>query len=125
MASRNARRPFALRGPRARHRVGAAGSGVGGLARALAALCAASGAAALFALSYDGRIDCSPEDPDDAAIVALVNEHQRTDKGFGPALGPDATACAERCFAAAAIRCERARERLDADAGVARACSGS
>jgi hypothetical protein len=64
----------------------------------LAALCALCGSAVLFALSYDGRIDCSPEDADDAAIVTLVNEHQRTDKGFGPALGPDATACADRCF---------------------------
>jgi hypothetical protein len=64
----------------------------------LAALCDQDGPAVLFALSYDGRIDCSPADADDAAIVALVNEHQRTDKGFGPALGPDATACAERCF---------------------------
>ena len=65
---------------------------------ALANRCAECGAAALFALSYDGRIACSPEDPDDGAIVSLVNEHQRTDKGFGPALGPDATDAAERCF---------------------------
>lgn len=65
----------------------------------LAARCAESGAAVLFALSYDGRIHCSPEDPDDGSIVALVNAHQRTDKGFGLALGPDATACAQRCFA--------------------------
>ena len=66
--------------------------------RHLAARCAESRASVLFALSYDGRIDCSPEDPADAAIVSLVNEHQRTDKGFGPALGPVATDCAERCF---------------------------
>ncbi len=33
--------------------------------RALAARCAGHGAAVLFALSYDGRIVCSPEDPDD------------------------------------------------------------
>lgn len=66
--------------------------------RALAARCAGAGAAVLFALSYDGRIVCSPPDPDDGEVVALVNEHQRTDKGFGPALGPAATECAERCF---------------------------
>jgi hypothetical protein len=77
--------------------------------RALAARCAESGAAALFALSYDGRISCSPEDPEDAAIVALVNEHQRTDKGFGPALGPDATDCAERVFAELGYLVTRAR----------------
>ena len=77
--------------------------------RALATRCADGGAAVLFALSYDGRIGCSPEDPADAAIAALVNEHQRTDKGFGPALGPGATDCAERCFAAFGYLLQRAR----------------
>jgi hypothetical protein len=43
-------------------------------------------------LSYDGRIEFTPRDPGDAAIVAAVNAHQRTDKGFGPALGPKAAA---------------------------------
>lgn len=46
------------------------------------------------ALSYDGRIELGPVDPVDAAIVAAVNMHQRTDKGFGPALGPTATSFA-------------------------------
>jgi SAM-dependent methyltransferase len=45
-------------------------------------------------LSYDGRIEFVPPDPLDAAIVAAVNAHQRTDKGFGPALGPAAAAAA-------------------------------
>jgi hypothetical protein len=75
---------------------------------ALANRCAECGAAALFALSYDGRIACSPEDPDDGAIVSLVNDHQRTDKGFGPALGPDATDRAARCFADLGYRVQRA-----------------
>lgn len=39
-------------------------------------------------LSYDGRVVFDPVDPRDAAIVAAVNRHQLTDKGFGPALGP-------------------------------------
>jgi hypothetical protein len=52
--------------------------------------CRAADASVLFALSYDGRISCSPEDQDDEAIRRLVNEHQTRDKGFGPALGPDA-----------------------------------
>jgi hypothetical protein len=46
------------------------------------------------ALSYDGRIAFTPTDPLDAAIAAAVNAHQRTDKGFGPALGPAAAAFA-------------------------------
>ena len=35
------------------------------------------------ALSYDGRIALTPADPLDAAMVAAVNAHQRTDKGLG------------------------------------------
>ena len=45
-------------------------------------------------LSYDGRIELAPLDPLDASIVAAVNAHQCTDKGFGPALGPAAAAAA-------------------------------
>lgn len=65
---------------------------------ALASHCAASGATVLFALSFDGRIVCSPEDEWDGAIVGRVNRHQRTDKGFGPALGAAASNCAARSF---------------------------
>jgi hypothetical protein len=46
------------------------------------------------ALSYDGRIELDPIDPMDEAVVATVNEHQRTNKGFGPALGPSASSFA-------------------------------
>lgn len=42
------------------------------------------------ALTYDGTVVMSPADPLDAAIVHAVNQHQHLDKGFGPALGPDA-----------------------------------
>ena len=41
-------------------------------------------------LSYDGRIMFEPSDPLDDAIISAVNDHQRRDKGFGPALGPAA-----------------------------------
>jgi hypothetical protein len=41
-------------------------------------------------LSYDGRTGFTPPDLSDTAIVAGMNAHQRTDKGFGPALGPAA-----------------------------------
>ena len=50
------------------------------------------------ALSYDGRISLDPADPLDSKIVAAVNRHQRTDKGFGPALGPAAAAEAVASF---------------------------
>jgi SAM-dependent methyltransferase len=46
------------------------------------------------ALTYDGRAELSPADPLDTAVVSTVNAHQRTDKGFGPALGPAAAASA-------------------------------
>jgi hypothetical protein len=52
------------------------------------------------ALSYDGRITFTPPDPLDATVAAAVNAHQRTDKGFGPALGPAATGFATERFAA-------------------------
>lgn len=69
--------------------------------RALAAHCAASGVDVLFALSYDGHISCDPPDEGDERVRALVNQHQRGDKGFGQALGPDAAHVAEACFRAA------------------------
>ena len=64
----------------------------------LADACRAAGASVLFALTYDGRIDCVPSLPDDARVRELVNRHQRTDKGFGPALGPMAAGHAETAF---------------------------
>jgi hypothetical protein len=42
------------------------------------------------ALNYDGRAVIEPEEPLDAELLAGFNLHQRTDKGFGPALGPAA-----------------------------------
>jgi hypothetical protein len=75
---------------------------------ALAARCRASGAAALFALTYDGQFHCSPAEPEDDTIRALMNRHQRqNDKGFGVAAGPDAIECAARCFDGAGYRVRR------------------
>lgn len=48
------------------------------------------GAAVYAALSYDGAEDWSPPHPDDHAAHQAFLAHQRTDKGFGPALGPTA-----------------------------------
>jgi hypothetical protein len=42
------------------------------------------------ALSYNGQVTFEPSDPLDAPITAAVSNHQRRDKGLGPALGPDA-----------------------------------
>ena len=50
------------------------------------------------ALSYDGRVEFSPADALDEKIVASVNAHQRTNKGFGPALGPAAARAAVERF---------------------------
>jgi hypothetical protein len=63
----------------------------------------------LFALTYDGRIDCLPAEADDPFIRSLVNRHQHTDKGFGPALGPDAAATAARVFAESGYHVQRRR----------------
>ena len=66
--------------------------------RELASHCRAHRAAALFALTYDGRLTFEPAEAEDALIRDLVNRHQRTDKGFGPALGPAAVAAAADLF---------------------------
>lgn len=50
------------------------------------------------ALSVDGRIAFDPSDPADETVIAAFNRHQRTDKGFGPALGPDAVPAATALF---------------------------
>lgn len=50
------------------------------------------------ALTYDGRVDFTPQDPRDAVVIAAVNRHQRGDKGFGPALGPSAARTAVECL---------------------------
>lgn len=47
-------------------------------------------AALLVVLTYDGRIRWADDDAEDTLVRDLVNQHQRGEKGFGPALGPDA-----------------------------------
>jgi hypothetical protein len=78
-----------------------------GWLRSLATGCRTSGASVLFALTYDGRIECAPAEPEDEAIRELVNLHQRTDKGFGDAAGPDATDRAGEYFRAAGYEVRR------------------
>jgi hypothetical protein len=44
----------------------------------------------LMTLSFDGRMVWNPVDPMDEAVTEAFCRHQRSDKGFGPAAGPDA-----------------------------------
>jgi SAM-dependent methyltransferase len=50
------------------------------------------------ALTYDGRETWQPEHPADAGIQAAFGDHQRGDKGFGPAAGPEATEIMAEAF---------------------------
>lgn len=78
--------------------------------RSLAARCREAGAAVLFALSYDGRSSCWPADDEDEGIRDLFNAHQRaSDKGFGRAAGPAASASAIAAFEEAGYTVQRER----------------
>ncbi|WP_299809873.1 class I SAM-dependent methyltransferase [uncultured Roseibium sp.] len=54
----------------------------------------------LASLTYDGRTAFEPSHPFDAILGAALNAHQKSDKGFGPALGPDAAERAAGLFEA-------------------------
>ncbi len=58
----------------------------------LAQRCGQWQATVFMVLSYDGGILWEPVLAGDEMLRVWVNDHQRTDKGFGPALGPDAVA---------------------------------
>ena len=45
-----------------------------------------------MALSFDGGLAFEPAAPEDEEVCRRFLAHQRTDKGFGPALGPGAAA---------------------------------
>ncbi len=45
----------------------------------------------LATLTFDGAIALEPAHPLDGTVAAAFREHQGRDKGFGPAVGPDAT----------------------------------
>jgi SAM-dependent methyltransferase len=57
----------------------------------LAATVAANGQVFYTVLSYDGTAAWQPDHPADAAMRDAFNEHQRGEKGFGPAAGLAAT----------------------------------
>ncbi len=52
---------------------------------------ARNGTGLYAALNYDGVMQWSVPHEFDGQVAADFNRHQRFDKGFGPALGPDAT----------------------------------
>lgn len=49
-------------------------------------------------LTYDGRESWQPTHPEDARMLTAFHHHQRGDKGFGPAAGPDATEALAQAF---------------------------
>lgn len=55
-------------------------------------------AAVLFTLSYSGDFVLSPRLKDDGWILCAFNQHQRSEKGSGRALGPDAWSQCARVF---------------------------
>lgn len=59
-------------------------------------------------LTYDGTEHWDPPHPADAAMLAAFHAHQGSDKGFGPAAGPQATAVMAKAFAAAGYAVTRA-----------------
>lgn len=56
-------------------------------------------------LNYDGVARWRPEATLDERIVAAFNRHQRSDKGFGPALGPTTSDVFSRLLAQYGYRC--------------------
>lgn len=70
-------------------------------------------------LTYDGTERWDPPHPDDAAMLAAFHAHQATDKGFGPAAGPRATAIMAEAFTAAGYEVARADSPWRLGAGFA------
>lgn len=80
-----------------------------GWCRTLVSAAARSGTVLYAALTYDGRIVFEPSDPLDSVVRTLFNRHQRRDKGFGRALGPEAARTLTRLSAAAGAALQRGR----------------
>lgn len=60
------------------------------------------------ALNYDGIMTWTIRHPLDEQVTEDFNQHQRLDKGFGPALGPDATDHLSASCAGSGFRVETA-----------------
>ena len=83
----------------------------------LAEACRHAEAVVLLVLTYNGRIQFSPLEPADDLVRRLVNRHQQTDKGFGPALGPQARIQAQQRFERMDYRVTRAPSDWELDPG--------
>lgn len=68
------------------------------LAAALQGHCRRQPVGLYSALNYDGTTRWTPDHDLDDAVLDAFNRDQRRDKGFGPALGPDAGQYLERLF---------------------------
>lgn len=55
-------------------------------------------------LTYNGEQGWMPDHPADVEMAAAFHHHQRGDKGFGPAAGPDSAAALARAFRATGYR---------------------
>lgn len=74
----------------------------------LAAIVAKPRAALLAVLTVDGRREWAPLIEEDALVARGFAQHQRRDKGFGPALGGAAPALLEKLFGERGYQIERA-----------------
>ncbi|MEX1198922.1 MAG: class I SAM-dependent methyltransferase [Pseudohongiellaceae bacterium] len=68
------------------------------LATALQTRCQHTPVGVYAALNYNGVTQWTPAHPLDDVVLDAFNRDQRRDKGFGPALGPDAASCMEKAF---------------------------
>lgn len=68
------------------------------LAKELKTRCQHNPVGLYTALNYDGTTHWTPAHPLDEVVLQAFNRDQRKDKGFGPALGPDAGSVIDRMF---------------------------
>jgi SAM-dependent methyltransferase len=85
----------------------------------LAEAVTASGRLFYTVLTYDGTAKWQPEHPADAAMRGAFNQHQRGDKGFGPAAGPAATDALATAFTRLGYTVVRGKSPWVLDAGLA------
>ncbi len=78
--------------------------------------CARTGTDVAFALNCAGHAHWRPADEDDVAVARAFSAHHRTNKGFGPAIGPEAADLAAQRLAAAGYTVATADSHWSIDA---------